>query len=149
MTNQKNKNPWYIGGLHFQCSQCGRCCRGPDEGYIWVTKPEVERIARHLDITIEKLNSKYLRRVGLRRTIIEDLATKDCIFLENGKCIIYPVRPNQCRTWPFWASNLTNPDAWNLAALRCDGINRGNSYSFEEIEKRRKQKQWWSDEEGK
>ena len=149
MTKNKDKNPWYIGGLGFQCTQCGKCCSGPDEGYIWVTKPEVERIARHLDITIEKLNSKYLRRVGLRRTIIEDLATKDCIFLENGKCIIYPVRPNQCRTWPFWASNLTNPDAWNLAALRCDGINRGNSYSFEEIEKRKKQKQWWSDEEGK
>ena len=36
----------------------------------------------------------------------------DCVFLkedpERGRktCSIYPVRPLQCRTWPFWPENL-------------------------------------------
>ena len=93
------------------------------------------------------LRRRYLRRVGLRTTIIEHSETKDCIFLREigGKklCAIYPVRPNQFRTWPFWTENLTNPDAWNEAARRCPGINRGRHFSFEEIEKIRESKRWW------
>jgi Fe-S-cluster containining protein len=98
-------------------------------------------------MTPDELRRRYLRREGLRTTIIEHEETKDCIFLRKiaGRklCAIYPVRPNQCRTWPFWSENLTNSDAWNEAARRCPGINRGKRYSFEEIEKIRKSKRWW------
>jgi hypothetical protein len=127
--------------------QCGRCCSGPGEGYIWVTRPEIERIADFLKTTVGQLRQKYLRRVGLRTTIIEHGVTRDCIFLQNTggerKCAIYPVRPGQCRGWPFWPTNLTNPEAWNHAAQKCPGINRGRHYSCEEIEKIKKKKTWW------
>jgi Fe-S-cluster containining protein len=150
MATKKTK-PWYVAGLHFECMQCGRCCSGPSEGYIWVTSPEIELIADFLKMPVEEVRQKYLRRRGLRRTIIEQPATKDCIFLQeaNGqkKCMIYPVRPSQCRIWPFWPENLANPNAWNKAAQRCSGINRGRYYSFEEIEKIRKNKKWWQDAE--
>jgi len=56
--------------------------------------------------------------------------------------MIYPVRPSQCRVWPFWSSNLTTPFAWNRATQKCNGINRGRLYSFEEIEKIKKNKKW-------
>lgn len=142
---------WYVSGLHFECQQCGRCCSGPGEGYIWVTKPEIELIADFLKIEPEQLRQSYLRRVGLRATIIEHPDTKDCIFLRRTegqkKCMIYPVRPSQCRTWPFWQGNLANPDAWNKAAKRCPGVNRGRLYSFEEIEKIRDGKKWWQNAE--
>ncbi len=59
--------------------------------------------------------------------------------------MIYSVRPNQCRTWPFWPSNLKNPGDWNKAAQKCPGINRGKLYSFEEIERIKKAKKWWQD----
>ena len=39
---------WYAGGLYFACRECGGCCAGPTEGYIWVTEPEIELIAKHL-----------------------------------------------------------------------------------------------------
>ena len=139
--------PWYISGLHFECSQCGRCCSGPDEGYIWITKPEIEMLAKHLNLTVEQLRQKYLTRFGLRTSIIEHPQTKDCIFLANGVCKAYNFRPNQCRTWPFWASNLTKPAEWNFAAMKCPGINRGRLYTFEEIEKIKKQKCWWDDKD--
>ncbi|MFC1677850.1 YkgJ family cysteine cluster protein [Planctomycetota bacterium] len=144
----QNKNtPWYIAGLHFECQQCGQCCSGPGEGYIWVTKPEIEFIAEALDMAIGQVREKYLKRYGLRTSIIEHPDTKDCIFLKKiqgqKKCIIYDVRPNQCRTWPFWASNLTNPNAWNKAAQHCPGINRGPLVTFEQIQQKKKQKKWW------
>jgi len=145
----KNKTPWYYCGLHFECMQCGRCCSGPSEGYIWVTKTEAGLIADFLDITVEQLKDRYLRRVGLRKTIIEEPSSRNCIFLRNlgdkKSCLIYPVRPSQCRIWPFWVTNLINPDTWNTAALRCPGINRGRLYHLEEIRKIQRQKQRWQD----
>ncbi|MHC4300490.1 MAG: YkgJ family cysteine cluster protein, partial [Planctomycetota bacterium] len=84
-------------------------------------------------------------------TIIEEPVTRDCIFLRNrgGQrgCGIYCVRPNQCRTWPFWPENLASVNAWNRAAVKCPGINRGRLYSFEEIEKIKRCRKWWKDAE--
>jgi uncharacterized protein len=141
------KSHWYAGGLSFECNQCGKCCSGPEEGYIWVTKAEIQLIADYLKISVEELAEKYLMRVGLRTTIIERRPVNDCIFLEavNGhkECRIYPVRPNQCRTWPFWDSNLISPDVWNYTAQKCAGINRGQIHSFEQIQQKKDQKQWW------
>ena len=135
--------PWYIGGLHFECSQCGGCCSGPDEGYIWITRPEIELLVKHLDITVEQLRQKYLTRLGCRTSIIEDEQSKDCIFLIEHCCKVYDVRPNQCRTWPFWPGNLKSAYDWNCAATRCPGINRGRLYTFEEIEEIKNRKYWW------
>lgn len=142
------KSKWYIRGLNFECARCGRCCSGPGEGYIWVSRPEIEFIADYLKMPVAQVRKKYLRRIGLRTSIIEDPANKDCIFLERSRggrfCRIYEVRPNQCRTWPFWSNNLKNINTWNEAAKRCSGINRGRRYSCEEIEKIRKSKKWWT-----
>ena len=148
----KSKRPWYVGGLHFECTQCGKCCSGPGEGYIWVTRPEIEFISDYLKIPTGQLREKYLKRVGKRVTIIEHKTTKDCIFLEKidgeKKCRIYPVRPNQCRTWPFWPSNLISANNWNEATRKCGGVNNGKRYSFEEIEKIRRSKKWWENGNG-
>ncbi len=144
-----NKMPWYVAGLHFECMECGGCCAGPGEGYIWVTRPEINIIADYLKVPPGEFRRKFLKRDGLRTTIIENQETKDCIFLRevNGKrgCEIYPVRPSQCRIWPFWSSNLASPNSWNKAAQRCGGINRGRYYSFEEIREIKSRKKWWQD----
>lgn len=144
------KAPWYIGGLHFECQQCGNCCAGPDEGVIWITAHEIELLAEHLGLSVEKLREKYLIRVMTRTSIIEDSVSSDCIFITNTNgsrgCDVYHVRPNQCRTWPFWSSNLTSPAAWKRAAQKCPGVDLGKLYNFELIKKRRKQKKWWEDE---
>ena len=108
-------------------------------------------LADHLGENVDDVKKKYLKRIGLKHSIKEDPKTKDCMFLTPEKdscrgCAIYSVRPNQCRTWPFWSFNLNSPDQWNMAAVRCPGINRGRFYSFEEIERIKNQKQWWDDE---
>jgi len=143
---------WYAGGLHFECLGCGNCCAGPEEGYVWICRREIELLAAYLHVHPDAVRQRYVRRHGLRTSLREEPQTKDCVFLTaNGEgggrgCAIYAVRPNQCRTWPFWSSNLASADHWNLAAQTCPGINRGRWYSFEEIEALRTQKRWWSDD---
>ena len=144
------RDKWYSCGLHFECSQCGECCSGPGEGVIWVSRREIEFIADYLNIPESEFREKYLEKIGSRTTIIEEPVSRDCIFLmktDSGvKCAIYPVRPTQCRSWPFWSSNLRSPAAWNRAASGCGGINTGPLHPIEEIEKKRTQKKWWTDE---
>ena len=145
----KNRAAWYVGGLHFECVLCGRCCSGPAEGYIWVSGPEIERIADFLKMSGSELRRRFLRRVGLRTSVVEHCETKDCIFLqENGglkRCLIYEVRPAQCRNWPFWPGNLTTPDDWNRVAQKCRGVNRGRLYGYEDIQKIKNHRRWWKD----
>ena len=144
---------WYAGGLYFECVRCGRCCSGPAAGYIWVTRQELQIIADFLKMDAKELRRKFFKRVGLRTSIVEQPLTRDCAFLQavGGKkrCVIYHIRPKQCRDWPFWSDNLMNADAWNKAAERCPGINRGIFYSFEQIRRIKKSKKWWQDTEQK
>lgn len=149
MTTEPTKaKKWYIGGLHFECTGCGGCCSGPNQGYVWLRKAEMEFIAEDLGLTYEQVKEKYCRLIVTRYSLVENKPSNDCIFLERtatGKgCEVYNSRPNQCRTWPFWSVNLLNPDMWNSAGVTCPGINRGKHYSFEQIEKLRKQEKWWT-----
>jgi Fe-S-cluster containining protein len=142
MNPTDQKQPWYIAGLAFECQGCGRCCAGPEEGYVWLNDREVAAIAEFLGIDEQHMRNQHIRRVGRRLSIKEQLPSHDCMFLnrdESGKrtCGIYPVRPAQCRTWPHWNANLRSPEDWSQAADRCRGINRGRVFTFSEIEARR------------
>lgn len=135
---------WYQDGLRFTCTQCGNCCSG-DPGYVWVTKEEIRRIAAYLGREDGKLDKSQVRRVGLRYSLTEH-RDGDCVFLkrQEGKtyCEIHPVRPLQCRTWPFWSPNLSSRAAWNEAAAKCPGMNCGKHYEYVQIETIRKQRDW-------
>jgi len=143
MRNVFRKSPWYAAGLAFECAHCGRCCSGPGEGYVWVTPNEVRDIAHCLGVSLEEMSARYVRDVDGRQSLTEQNPSNDCIFLLRASgdatktCEIYPVRPVQCRSWPFWGSNLRDPASWALAALRCPGINRGPLFCHDEIETRR------------
>jgi len=122
---------WYAEGLRFTCTQCGNCCTGPS-GFVWFDDAELTRMAEHLGLTREQFLRRYARRVGRRWSLNERKSSYgyDCIFLdrdENGKalCTIYPVRPAQCRTWPFWPENLHSPEDYHRASRRCPGMQKG------------------------
>lgn len=113
---------------------------------MWASREEIRRIAAYLDRPDEWLPSSQLRRVGFRYSLTEK-PNGDCVFLQsegNGRriCTIYPVRPLQCRTWPFWTINLKSPLAWAAAGETCPGMNQGKPYTFEEIEQIRQAKSW-------
>jgi uncharacterized protein len=106
-------------------------------------------LAVHLQLSLQATVDQYCRRVGDKlslREINRGPFRHDCIFLkeENGKrtCSIYPVRPLQCRTWPFWHGNLDTQKEWDVAAVRCPGMNTGRDYSVREIEGLRDATDW-------
>ena len=124
--------PWYADGLRFACQACGRCCGGAP-GYVWLEKEEAVRIAEHLGLTYKAFRRTYLRR-GWRGLTLKEKPNYDCVMLSGGQCTIYPVRPLQCRIWPFWPMNLASPKAWDAAAKRCIGIGKGPRFALEQIE---------------
>ncbi len=142
MRKKKSREPWYVAGLAFECTGCGQCCAGPEEGYVWITDEEIVTIAEHLGISEKQMRSDYVRKAGGRRSLVERPGNNDCIFLtqtDTGRqCRIYSLRPMQCRTWPFWPSNLRDCDDWTLAGMRCGGINRGPIHDCDEIERQRR-----------
>lgn len=138
------KMPWYANGLAFECQQCGVCCAGPAEGYVWVMDEEILAIGAYLGIPDAQVRDQYTYAVGPRRSLVERPGGRDCIFLEPGgdgrsrrACRIYAVRPSQCRAWPFWKVNLEDANSWAMAGLRCPGVNRGPLIPFDQIEVRR------------
>ena len=86
-------------------------------GYVWVNKEEIEALAAALKLDVAEFEKRYVRRVGIRRSLIE-FPNGDCVFFhgESRTCQVYEARPRQCRTWPFWNSNLARPEAWQQAA---------------------------------
>ena len=135
------KKPWYREGLDFGCTGCGACCGGAP-GYVWVTPGEMREIAAYLGLSGGTLGEEHVTRVRMKYSLVE-AANGDCVLLrrKDGKtsCMIYAVRPVQCRTWPFWDSNLSSRRAWETVAGRCPGMNRGPTHGLEEIERQREQ----------
>ena len=129
--------PWYADGLRFTCTQCGDCCTG-EPGVVWVTDEEIAAIAAFLKEPVEEVRQRHTYRSKGRRTLREK-ANGDCVFFERGRgCTIYSVRPPQCRTWPFWDSNVATPDAWERTERNCPGSGAGELIPVEEISRRLK-----------
>lgn len=128
--------PWYHAGLRFECTQCGNCCTG-SPGFVWVTDEDLRAIADHLDKPIGEIRLLHTRPARGKLSLTE-FANGDCTFLDprTRGCQVYPVRPVQCRTWPFWNSNIVSPEAWEETCRECPGSGQGELHSLETIQQR-------------
>ncbi len=92
-------------------------------------------MAEALGMSVERFESWFVRRVGVRKSLIE-LPGGDCVLYDRPgrRCRVYQARPRQCRTWPFWPSNLRSPAAWAETAESCPGANQGPLVPLEQIE---------------
>lgn len=157
-------DPWFKDGLQFSCTGCGNCCTG-GPGYVWISDEEINRLADYLKLTRQDVLQKYCRKldgkISLKEKIPNARGEYDCIFLKELPpdpaqaaqgatyskriCEVYPVRPLQCRTWPFWNSTLSSPAAWSSITRRCPGVNTGQKWSLEQITARRDATEWPKD----
>ena len=138
--SKKSEEPeqvWYADGLAFECTRCGKCCTG-EPGYVWVTEEELAAIARFLGEPLREVRALYARKV--RGCIsLREKANGDCVFWDKEKgCTVYAVRPPQCRTWPFWDSNVATPEDWERTCSVCPGSGKGEVIPVEEISRRLK-----------
>lgn len=130
MSASQKIRAWFENGLRFECTQCGQCCTG-EPGEVRLTPEEAAEIAKYLQLT-ETAFKRMFCRPG-KRLLLKEHTNGDCVFLTNGACSIYPHRPKQCRTYPFWFENIRSEKAWLETARKCPGIGQGRLYTEEEI----------------
>ena len=135
--------PWYEKGLRFSCTRCGNCCRNHgDYAYVYLAAADVSAIARHLGMTEPEFLAAYCQAedgwVSLR------MDRPACPFLQpENTCAIYPVRPKQCATWPFWKENLRRTTWEGEIKADCPGIDKGELHSRAEIERIARETEEW------
>jgi hypothetical protein len=117
-------------GIRFACLQCGKCCTG-EPGTVYVAPDELRPLAAFLGLSVSTLIEECLYPFRDSFSIREEPGG-DCLFYDRG-CTVYPVRPSQCRTFPFWVKNLRSEFAWRQVCLECPGIGQGRLFSREEI----------------
>lgn len=118
--------------LRFECTGCGDCCKTRGSYcYVYVSREERKRLAQHLGVSPHAFTRRYCQKTNGFFHLREP--AKDCMFLDGARCSVYPARPNQCRTWPFWPENLKQR-AWVQEVKRdCPGVGQGRLYTTQEV----------------
>ena len=111
--------------------ECSACCEHAD-GFVFLSKEEALTAARYLEMDGDEFLLHFTRKFD-RRYVLTNGENDHCVFLENGQCLIYPVRPLQCRAYPFWPENLTSRESWERTKQECPGIGHGRLITNEEI----------------
>ena len=125
------RKPWYYEGLRFSCTRCGNCCRGA--GNVWVSDDEIAALASRLDLSDDDFRTTYTRRSG-RGNVLGHKRNQDCVFWNASTgCEVYPQRPRQCSSYPFWRGVVHSQDNWEDESRSCPGIGQGDLHAESEI----------------
>jgi Fe-S-cluster containining protein len=79
-------------------------------------------MAAHLGMGESAFRSRYVAASGDR--LVEGMGGR-CVFLEEGRpatCRVHPVRPERCRSWPFWPEVRDSAATLREARRLCPGI---------------------------
>jgi len=115
--------------LRFACQPgCTNCCR--QQGFVYVTPQDLSRIARFLKMTEAEFERRYVYRTkSLLRLRVP--RHSQCHFLRENGCSIHPVKPAQCRIFPFWPELTDDKREWRKTAAWCPGIGKGELVQIE------------------
>ena len=135
--------PWYDKGLRFSCQRSGNCCKSHGRyEFVYLADQDVQAIAAHLGLAESTFRRRHCAQDG-GYTILK-ITEPDCPFLEaDNSCSIYPVRPKQCATWPFWDENLVEENWKGPVKECCPGIDQGELHSAEEAERIARETEIW------
>lgn len=109
--------------VHFQFSQCGRCCRNVRD-IVMLEALDAFRLVKHLQTSLpekspEELLCEYADlRLLSRGYFIYILKTANdsgvCVFLKENHCSIYSARPRVCRLYSFALEPTERGMQWHL-----------------------------------
>lgn len=117
-------------GLRFACQPgCTKCCE--QQGFVYLTEPDLIRIAAFLGLTPADFERQYVYRTRnrMRLRVPRD---QQCTFLRSDGCSIHPVKPTQCRIFPFWPELVESRSEWKKTAHYCPGMGQGPLIQIED-----------------
>lgn len=126
-------------GLAFQCQQCSYCCRF-EPGFVFLTSTDIKKLASYFKISTKAYIDNHCRKVhgvGGTQISLKEKKNHDCQYWDQG-CTVYPARPVQCISYPFWSSILESEERWKKESEFCPGIGKGPLLAEGEILKRLK-----------
>jgi len=123
--------------LRFACQPgCTNCCE--QQGFVYLTVEDQGRIAEYVGMSVQEFERRFVYRTkNLRRLRVP--RQQQCHFLRDGGCSIHPVKPTQCRLFPFWPELVDSNHAkreWKKTARWCPGIGKGELVQIETAKER-------------
>jgi Fe-S-cluster containining protein len=113
----------------FRCTACGICCQG--RGSVYFSRPEMAQVARFLKYGRARWKALKEKLIQSEQAgLLIHSAGQSCLFLVNKKCAIYPVRPLQCKSYPFWPSNFQSKASLGELREECPGSLKGSGAFF-------------------
>jgi len=111
------------GALRFTCVEgCTKCCE--QQGWVYITESDLRNAARFLKMTPAEFESRYVYRTA-HRIRLRKPRNSQCHFLSQSGCGIHPVKPTQCRLFPFWPELVSDRKQWQQTGSYCPGIGQG------------------------
>lgn len=98
----------------YVCQRCTACCKWP--GDVRIEENEILPIADHLSLSEEEFISRFTRlRTNRQGLSLIEKENHECIMLEDNRCLIHEVKPEQCKGFP---------NKWNFPGWRqvCEAI---------------------------
>jgi len=123
-----------VTALRFQCQPgCTKCCE--QKGFVYLTEADLGRIAKFLGLKESEFERRYVYRTRHLLRLRMPRHTQ-CHFLREDGCSIHPVKPVQCRVFPFWPELVDDKREWRKTAAWCPGIGRGELVQIETARER-------------
>jgi uncharacterized protein len=115
-----------LRGFRFACTRCGHCCCIP--GAVFFTPDEAQAAADALHINLEDFKKLYIRSECFG--MLECYTRTSCpLYSSETGCTIYPVRPHQCSSFPFWREHFCSRAELRALYEKCPGMGRGRRWS--------------------
>ena len=112
------------GTLRFECQRgCTKCCEV--SGYVYLTENDLIRMAKHVGMTPRAFERRYVYRTAHLRRLRKPRGGQ-CHFLTKEGCSVHPVKPVQCRLFPFWPELVESRAEWRQTGRYCPGIGKGD-----------------------
>jgi Fe-S-cluster containining protein len=93
----------YPRNIRFKCSNCGICCGDTAEKtrHILLTERDAERIAASTKQAVNAFANKAEGKAPYTHEMRKRAENGKCVFHQNSRCTIYPLRPLICKFYPF------------------------------------------------
>jgi Fe-S-cluster containining protein len=118
--------------MRFSCQPgCTRCCT--QKGWVYLSVGDVSCLAAFLGMSAGELQRRYV--YSTKHTLrLRKPRQGHCPFLKAEGCSVHPVKPTQCRVFPFWPELTEDKKEMEETAQWCPGIGKGDVVSAETLE---------------